>query len=169
MTRVSILALAAVTAACAHNNDLASQQVEPSVASAVESQGGVPDGAVVNGNEGRVTVAGIEPARVLGAIDTAAVVQKPVIADGGDAPAATPPQAGASSGIAVEGAQASAVLAAIDPTKLVGPSPTQGSGAAARADGYIAPEVQAVVTAKKAYTTRDLQMAQLEAVKGEGG
>lgn len=75
------------------------------------------DTAIVD-NPGQVTVAGLAPAQALGAVDTAQVAAQPTIADGGDLTTPGPTQ-NAEGTIAVEGAQASAVLSAIDPTKLV--------------------------------------------------
>src|SRR5262245_57876724 len=100
-THMCLFALAASLAACA-----------------------TPEPSRLAGTKGQVTVAGIEPSRVLGAIDTTKVVKQPNIANAGDpTESADGPSKDNAQGIAVEGAEPAAVLAAIDTTKLVGPAP----------------------------------------------
>ena len=76
-----------------------------------------PQTAVVD-NPGQVSLAGIEPAEALSAVNTAELVANPTVPNGGEETTTQPAQA-AEGTIAVEGAQPAAVLAAIDPQKLV--------------------------------------------------
>ena len=108
-------------------------------------------------NQGAVTVGGISASDALGAIDTAKLTGSKPQTVTANQPTATAMVDGAASPkdntIAVEGVSPAAVLAAIDTSKLV-------SGASAdRSD-----EVRAAAD-KKGYTTKQLALAQLEAVK----
>ena len=81
-----------------------------------------PDTAVVD-NPGEVTVAGLAPSTALGAVDTRQVTANPTIPNGGET-TTVQPDPSAEGTIAVQGAQPSAVLSAVDPEKLVdGESP----------------------------------------------
>lgn len=108
MKSIFAFALAAGLAACASNTD------------GTPAMGFASGETVVVDNPGQVTVGGVTPARALGAVDSTQVAEHPAIRNGGDAPA---PGSDASTegAIKVEGAQASAVLSAIDPEKVVGP------------------------------------------------
>lgn len=75
------------------------------------------DTAVVD-NLGEVTVSGIAPSEALGAVDAKQIATKPTIANGGEATTAQP-NTDDEGTIAVQGAQASAVLSAVDTEKLV--------------------------------------------------
>lgn len=69
-------------------------------------------------NPGQVTLGGVAPADALGAVNTTELVANPTVANGGEETTVQPAQA-SEGAIAVEGAQPAAVLAAIDPQKLV--------------------------------------------------
>ena len=74
-------------------------------------------------NAGEVTVAGLAPSEALGSVDTQKVTTNPTIPNGGETTTAQP-NSNDEGTIAVQGAQASAVLSAVDPKKLVdGESP----------------------------------------------
>ncbi len=107
-------------------------------------------------NQGVVTVAGLSASEALGAVDTAKLVGSKPETVTANQPAHRIGSNGASSegAITVEGVTPASVLAAIDTTKLV----------QADAQKAVAPEVKAAA-GKKGYTTQQLAMAQLEAVK----
>lgn len=163
MKRILLFAFAAGLAACAHNTDMASNDVATTSLAQTTS-----DETTVVDNPGQVTVAGIPPSEALGAVDSKQVAEKPAIAGGEQTTGEPKPETASNEGtIAVEGAQPAAVLAAIDPKKIAkvdDAAPTE----TASAEAYIAPEVQAVVDSKKSYTTKDLALAQLEAVRNGG-
>ena len=76
-------------------------------------------------NAGEVTVAGLAPSEALGSVDTRQVTANPTIPNGGDTTTAQPSPDDEGT-IAVQGAQPSAVLSAVDPEKLVdGESPEE--------------------------------------------
>jgi len=108
-------------------------------------------------NQGAVTVAGLSASQALGAVDTARLVGSKPEGVTANQPVDRSVSAGAPSegAIAVEGVPPASVLAAIDTTKLVGSASSRTS---------LAPEVQAAA-GKKGYTTQQLAMAQLEAVR----
>jgi hypothetical protein len=176
MTRLALFATVAAIAAlgaCAHNNkSLTAQMVEPTVAEAVDSQGAEEVAAAepsVESNRGQLTVAGIDPAQALGAIDTQKIVENPTIENGGQVASGTPTptaQGVAIEGVAIEGVDPAAVLAAVDTTKLVGEDKDAAQTASADMDRPA--EIQAVIDGGK-YTTKDLALAQLEAVRNSGG
>lgn len=156
--KICAIALVAAVSAC-----VSSEGVTPDASPAFASAPGA--------TEGQVSIHGIASSRVLGAVDTQTLVDNPTIANGGEVAGSTSPASStASPGIGVEGAQASAVLAAIDPTKLVGdgaaPKATAAVTAEATTSGRAA-EVQAVVDSGKRYTTKDLAAAQLEALRAD--
>lgn len=108
--------------------------------------------------QGAVMVAGLSASQALGAVDTAKLVgSKPEVVTANQPEAKTTTEGAPSEGtIAVEGVSPASVLAAIDTTRLVESAPQTG----------VAPEVQAAAS-KKGYTTQQLAMAQLEAVKNQ--
>lgn len=69
-------------------------------------------------NLGEVTVSGIAPSEALGAVDAKQIATSPTIGNGGEATTAQP-NTNDEGTIAVQGAQASAVLSAVDTEKLV--------------------------------------------------
>jgi hypothetical protein len=113
--------------------------------------------------EGSVTVQGVEPSKVLGAIDTAKLTE--------DRPAdeqitvTTPaPPAGRTAVdevTTVEKTQAATVETKTEVITPVSGRPTLDP------KNPIAPEVAAVVNSGKKYTTKDIVMAQLEAIKNQ--
>lgn len=117
--------------------------------------------------EGSLTVQGIEPSKVLGAIDTAKLTDKAQAEAKADAKVAVtsevaqPPTA--KSEITVDTDTKQTADAKIE-TRTEVIKPVSGRPAL-DPDHPIAPEVQAVVNSKKRYTTADIVMAQLEAVK----
>ncbi|MDP3495318.1 MAG: hypothetical protein Q8R82_19580 [Hyphomonadaceae bacterium] len=110
-------------------------------------------------NQGMVTLGGISAAQALGAVDTSKLVgAKPeTVTANQPSGTAMASSVGATSetAIAVEGVSPASVLAAIDTSKLIGPGSTEAR---------VAPAVQAAAS-KKGYTTEQLSMAQLEAIK----
>jgi len=104
--------------------------------------------------EGSVKVEGVAPEKVLGAIDTGALV------DGAPAADAEPPQAKTT--VTVETQVDETPTATIE-TKTEVIAPVSDRPALDPANP-IAPEVQAVVEDKAGYTTKDLAQAQLAAV-----
>ena len=110
--------------------------------------------------EGNLRVEGIAPDKVLGAIDTEKLVNEP------------PPEATAPTPIAEAPAVKTSVTIDTDvretPTAVVETTVATVAPVSTRPAldpaNPIAPEVQAVVAAKKNYTTKDLAAAQLAAV-----
>lgn len=113
-------------------------------------------------NQGTVMLGGISAADALGAIDTAKLTGSKPQTVTANQPTATAIADGSASpkdnAIAVEGVSPAAVLAAIDTSKLVSGAGTK-TAIANRSD-----EVQAIAD-KKGYTTKQLALAELEAVK----
>lgn len=155
MKRAFLFAVSAALAACAHSPDM------PATGLADSSQ------TIVVDNPGQITVAGLAPSHVLGAVDSARVAEHPTIANG-SAQTAVAADTNSEGAIKVGGAQPAAVLAAIDPAKLVGKNGAKKAEQKAAAKSYIAPKVQAVTERKKGYTTKDLARAQLEAMRDDG-
>lgn len=116
-------------------------------------------------NQGMVTVGGISASEALGAIGTAKLTGSKPQTVTANQPTATATAKGAASPkdntIEVEGVSPAAVLAAIDTSKLVTGG---GAKAAEKAKADRSDEVKAVAD-KKGYTTKQLALAQLEAVK----
>lgn len=95
---------------------------------------------------GTVTIQGVKPSDALGAIDTSKLVDEKPAADGEPT---------------VKPYVAAEANAPVQPE----PAPVQTASADVSADVPIAEEVKEVVDSGKKYTTNDLVMAQLEAVK----
>lgn len=106
--------------------------------------------------EGEITVQGVEPSEVLGAIDTEKLVDQPQ-----DAENTKPPTARTQVTVDTD------VLEAADATIETTTEVIKPVSARPPLDPEtpIAPEVQAVVDSKQNYTTEDIVMAQLEAVR----
>jgi len=116
--------------------------------------------------EGSLTVQGVEPSKVLGAIDTSKLTDQGVKADASaqvavQQPVAQPPAAQAQ--VTVDTKTTQTADAKIETTTEV-ITPVSGRPTL-DADHPIAPEVQAVVNTKARYTTADIVMAQLEAMR----
>jgi hypothetical protein len=108
--------------------------------------------------EGNVTVQGVEPSKVLGAIDTSKLVDQPPAP--APAPAGEVPQPKTS--VTTDTTFHETPTATIETTTEV-ITPVSGRPAL-DADHPVAPEVQAVVAAKARYTTADLVKAQHDAM-----
>jgi hypothetical protein len=105
--------------------------------------------------EGNVRVEGIAPEKVLGAIDTEKLVNEPK-------PETTAPAPVANNSVTIDTDVKETPSATVETTvATIAPIVTRPALDPANP---IAPEVQAVVKAKKDYTTKDLAEAQLAAV-----
>ncbi len=110
--------------------------------------------------EGSVRVQGIAPEKVLGAIDTEKLVNEPTPETPAPAPAVIAPAIATS--VTIDTDVRETPTAVVETTvATVAPASTRPALDPANP---IAPEVQAVVAAKKNYTTKDLAAAQLAAV-----
>jgi hypothetical protein len=116
--------------------------------------------------EGQVTVQGVEPSKVLGAIETEKLTdagQAKVEAEADAEAKVDAQQPTAKTQVTVDTETRQAADAKIETTTEVA-TPVSGRPAL-DPDHPIAPEVQAVVNSKKKYTTADIVQAQLEAVR----
>lgn len=110
--------------------------------------------------EGNVRVEGVAPEKVLGAIDAEKLVNEP--APEAPAPTARTEPPAAVTSVTVDTQVAETPSATVETTvATIAPVNTRP---ALDPENPIAPEVQAVVEAKKNYTTEDLAAAQLAAV-----
>jgi len=113
--------------------------------------------------EGTLTVQGVEPSKVLGAIDTSKLTDSHTGSAEASVQVAQQDPPPAKSSVTVETTSEQTPTAKIDTTTEV-ITPVSGRPALDPVHP-IAPEVQAVVNTKKHYTTKDIVMAQLEAVR----
>jgi hypothetical protein len=113
--------------------------------------------------EGTLTVQGVEPSKVLGAIDTSKLADGAPASSEASAQVAQQEPPPAKSSVTVETTSEQTPTATIE-TKTEVIKPVSGRPALDPVHP-IAPEVQAVVSTKKRYTTKDIVMAQLEAVR----
>lgn len=111
--------------------------------------------------EGAVTVQGVEPSKVLGAIDTSKLVgDQPAAIEVVEAPDTQPPEP--KKQVIVDASVKETPTATVETTTEI-ITPVSGRPAL-DPDHPIAPEVQAVVDMKKNYTTADIAKAQHQAM-----
>lgn len=110
--------------------------------------------------EGTVTVQGVEPSKVLGAIDTKQLVEQPAPTDEKDQTAQAPAP---KTQVTVDETTIQTADAKVE-TKVETITPVSGRPAV-DPETPISAEVQAVVDSGKKYTTADIVTAQLEAMK----
>jgi hypothetical protein len=126
-------------------------QQSPSKPATVDSQ-----------TQGTVTVQGVEPSKVLGAIDTDKLVDQPPAEDEAkvaETSQVPPPKAA----VSVDTSTKQTADATIDTkTEVITPVSDRPK---LNPDNPIAPEVLAVANSGKRYTTKDIVLAQLEAMK----
>jgi hypothetical protein len=130
------------------------------IAPACAQQAPSPKPATVESTtEGSVTVQGIEPSRVLGAIDTEKLTDegKTDVTVTSESP--PPNQAEVTAVTTVEKTQAAEVETRTEVITPVSGRPTLDP------ENPIAPEVAAVVNSGRKYTTQDIVLAQLEAIR----
>ena len=113
--------------------------------------------AISHEKEGEITIQGVEPSKVLGAIETEKLVGGPPTATGEP----NPPAAKTEVLVDTEVLQTSEATIATT-TEVIKPVSDRPS---LDPETPIAPEVQAVVDNKRNYTTADIVTAQLEAVR----
>jgi hypothetical protein len=128
------------------------------IAPAYAQQAPKPPVTAESTTEGTVTVEGVEPSQVLGAIDTSKLVDQPAPAD--EQPQV---QAQAKTQVTVDETTVQTADAKIE-TKVETITPVSDRPKV-DPETPIAPEVQAVVESGKKYTTADIVLAQLEAIK----
>jgi hypothetical protein len=111
---------------------------------------------------GTVTVQGVEPSKVLGSIDTSKLVDEPAVtADAQVAVTSEPPTP--KSAISVDTSTRQTADAIIDTkTEVITPVSDRPK---LDPSNPIAPEVLAVANSGKKYSTKDIVLAQLEAIK----
>jgi len=132
------------------------------VAPAYAQQSSHKPATVESGTQGSVTVQGVEPSKVLGAIDTAKLVDEPAAAaDAKVAVTSEPPAPKAAISVDTSTKQ---TADAIVETKTEVITPVSDRPKLDPANP-IAPEVLAVANSGKKYTTKDIVLAQLEAMK----
>jgi hypothetical protein len=127
--------------------------------------------AVSAEKEGKLTVQGVEPSKVLGAIDTEKLTDQGQARTEAQATAET--ETAAKAEATAQPASGKKVTVDTETTQtadakveVTTETVTPVSGRPALdPDHPIAPEVQAVVDSKKRYTTADIVMAQLEAIR----
>ncbi|MDP3739767.1 MAG: hypothetical protein Q8R02_20435 [Hyphomonadaceae bacterium] len=130
------------------------------IAPAYAQQTPKPPITAESATQGTVTVEGIEPSQVLGAIDTSKLVDQPAPAD--EQPQVQA-QAQAKTQVTVDETTVQTADAKVE-TKVETITPVSGRPTL-DPETPIAPEVQAVVDSGKKYTTADIVLAQLEAIK----
>lgn len=108
---------------------------------------------------GTLVIEGVEPSKVLGAIDPTKLVDEPAEQPAPVAENTQPPQP--QTQVTVDTEVTDTPTAVVETrTEIIAPAP----GPQLDAEHPIAPEVQAVVNAKKNYTTADIVKAQHEAM-----
>lgn len=128
------------------------------IAPAYAQQAPKPPVTAESTTEGTITVQGIEPSQALGAVDTSTLVGEPAPAD--EQPQV---QAQAKTQVTVDEVTIQTADAKVE-TKVETITPVSGRPAL-DPETPIAPEVQAVVDSGKKYTTADIVLAQLEAMR----
>ena len=113
--------------------------------------------------EGTLTVQGVEPSKVLGAIDTSKLTDSGQASSEASVQVAQQEPPPAKSSITVETTSEQTPTATIETkTEVIKPVSDRPK---LDEEHPIAPEVMKVVNTKKRYTTKDIVMAQLEAVR----
>jgi hypothetical protein len=132
------------------------------VAPAYAQQSPAKPATVDSSTQGTVTVQGVEPSKVLGSIDTGKLVDQPP-ADAQDKVVETSEAPPPKAAISIDTSTTQTADAIVETkTEVVTPVSDRPK---LDPDNPIAPEVQAVVDSKKKYTTKDIVLAQLEAMK----
>jgi hypothetical protein len=108
-----------------------------------------------------VTVQGVEPSKVLGAIDTEKLVDQPPAEQGKVVETSEAPPAKAAISVDTSTKQTADAIVETK-TEVITPVSDRPK---LNPDNPIAPEVLAVANSGKKYTTKDIVLAQLEAIK----